>query len=246
MFREAVAADETKSEAERRHHQTAALYFSIATIEAFLNRRMRDALSMSKSEEEILETLRNTRLMNKVRKWPSDLIGKSLTVETSRVEALSEFNELRASLTHPKTKGHDVYGVLEKVKPMEIVDTVAEYIVRFHESEGTRYPYWIFGWNYLNPEREGHEILVLNDQQFVFSLRTLGMRIPGGYGWEEDWKNRFMKTFDGYIQIRDLLSARKACEPRFSDFPCQPKLCARWWMPQHHSTCGAVGITPPK
>jgi len=240
MFRESVAAAEARSEVERRHHMTAGLYFGIAALEAFLNQKKRNFLAPQKPGEALLKELRYTSLMDKVRKWPSEIFGKPFQLAPAMDAQIEYFNDLRASLTHAKTRGHDVYQTLESLTPANLVDVIAEYVVRYHEAEGTRYPYWVFGWNYLNPEDQGHEIILLNDQQFLFSLRTFGVQVQGGYGWEERWKNQALGTHADYVQIRDLLRARSECEPKFSDFPFQPKLCRRWWTQEHQRTCGAL------
>jgi hypothetical protein len=240
MYREAVSATEAMSEVERRHHKTAALYFGIAALEAFLNQKMRAFLTSSKTEPELLKVLRYAKFTDKVRKWPTEILGTGLALPPSTTQRIEDFNDIRAGLTHAKTRGYDVYEMLEALQPDDVVHSIAEYMVRFHEAESTKYPYWVFGWNYLNPEGAGHEIIVLNDQQFAFSLRTFGVQIGGGYGWEEEWKNRFFKTYDGYIHIRDLLRSRAECEPKYTAFPRQPKLCRRWWTAEHHKTCGAL------
>lgn len=103
-----------------------------------------------------------------------------------------------------------------------------------------RFPYWVFGWNYLNPGSSAHEIIVLGDQPFCFSIRTFGVHIPGGSGWAKNWKDQNLPTYEGYISIRDLLRNRSNCEPKFVQFPLQPKLCRRWWAPEHHTSCGAI------
>lgn len=240
MYRESVSASEAKSEVERRHHLTAALYFGVAALEAFLNQKMRAFLSLSLPETEVMKELRNTRLLNKVDEWPERVTGKPLPLNHVTYARIKDFNNVRADLTHAKTRGHDEYTRLETIDPQDVVDTIAEYFVRFHQTQGSRFPYWIFGWNYLNPGSTAHEIIVLNDQQFCFSLRTFGVYIPSGYGWEEQWKDQNLSTYEGYISIRNLLRCRTDCEPKYVRFPLQPKLCRRWWTPEHHASCGAI------
>ncbi len=244
MVRETSDAANAESEVERRHHMTSALYFGIAALEAFLNQKFRAFFIQKQSEEEVMKALRYTSLMDKVKKWPKQLHSSEMAITPAVHDTIAEFNDLRASLTHAKTRGHDVYATLEQANPELVLDTIAQFIVRFHEADQSRYPYWIFGWNYLNPNPTGYEIILLNDQQFVCSLSSLGVRIPSGHGWEEDWKNKTMKSFNGYIQIRDHLQSVKHCEPKHTEFPLQPKLCQRWWAKEHHRSCGAVLRAP--
>jgi hypothetical protein len=238
LYREANSASDAKTEVERRHHLTAALYFGVAALEAFLNRKMRERQT-SKPEKEVMKLLRYTNLLDKVEKWPAELIAKPMLLNDSTKELIKDFNDVRGNLTHSKTSGHDIYGKLQTVDPTTVVDTIAEYIVRFHEAAEDRFPYWVFGWNYLNPGIGGYDILPLNDQQFCFSLRALGLS-TGGFGLEETWKNTSLGTYEGYIRIRNFLLSQTNCEPKFERFPLQPKLCRRWWKPEHHVTCGAV------
>jgi hypothetical protein len=94
----------------------------IAAPEAFLNGKMRAHLAQAgKSETEIFEMLRPGGIKKKVKKWPDDLLTAPFTISL---------------------------GTLD---PESVIGAVAEYIVRFHEAQGTRFPYWLFGWNYLNP-----------------------------------------------------------------------------------------------
>jgi len=221
---------------ERSHHLTASLYFGIAALEAFLNRKMRDRLKETKSEEEIFDTLRKGKILSKIKKWPEELLGKAITVEPETIALLSDFNDIRGDLTHPKTLGHDIYARLDTVEPMIVGNSVAEYIVKFHEVEGTRYPYWIFGWNYLNPRPNSYEIFLINDQQFCFSLQALGFQVPAA----EAWKDKFLRTFEGYVAIRQVLDKLEYCEPKFDRFPFKPVLCRRWWLFEHQRSCGHV------
>jgi hypothetical protein len=240
MYRESIAAEEARSEVERRHHMTAGLYFGMASLEAFLNQKKRNFLAPRKPEDALLRALRYTSLMDKVRKWPSEIIGKPVQLAPAIDAQIENFNDLRASVTHAKTPGQEVYRTLESLTPTNLVDVITEYVVRYHEAEGTRYPYWVFGWNYLNPDNQGHEIILLNDQQFFSSLRAFGVQSQGGFALDERWKNQVLGTHTGYLQIRDLLRARSKCEPKSSEFPFQPKLCRRWWTHDHQTTCGAL------
>jgi hypothetical protein len=196
LFREATTAQEAKTGMERSHHLTASLYFGIATLEAFLNQKMRVHLRPTKSEQEIFDVLRRGRIMSKVKKWPAELVGKPLNLEPATLDLITVFNDVRADLTHSKTPGHDIYARLETVDPISVICTIAEYIARFHEAEGTTYPYWLFGWNYLNPRPDSYEIFLINEQQFCFSLQALGFRIPAAaWAQAQRWQSQYLGYF---------------------------------------------------
>ena len=241
LFREATTAREVKTEMERSHHLTASLYFGIAALEAFLNSKMRAQLKPTKTEEEIFTVLYEGQILDKLKKWPKELLGKSLNFKDDTLALLTDFNSIRGNLIHPKTSGHDIYARLEAIDPDSVVNAVAEYMVKYHETEGTHYPYWIFGWNYLNPRPNSYEIFIVNDQQFSFSLQAIGFKIPVAVHWEaEAWRNRHLGTFEGYVAIREALSKLDCCEPKFDRFPFKPVLCRRWWTSEHHRSCGHV------
>ena len=104
-----------------------------------------------------------------------------------------------------------------------------------------RYPYWIFGWNYLNPRRESHEIMLINEQQFCHSLAAIGFDVPAfDFARAAVWQDRYLTSLEGYRTIRDALDGAEGCEPKIDRFPYQPKLCRRWWAAEHQQTCGRV------
>jgi hypothetical protein len=244
LFREATTACEARSEIEKFHHLTASLYFGIATLEAFLNQKMRAHLSASKSGEDIFNILRKSPkggFKSKIEKWPTDILGKSLTIDYKTLELIRLFNDIRGDLTHPKTRGLDIYERLEGIDGRSVIDSIAEYIVRFHEVQKTVFPYWLFGWNYLNPRQEIHEIIIGNEQQFAFSLVAVGFQIPAAaYPQAEEWRKHNMTTFDGYLEIKQALGSLDYCEPKNDLFPFKPILCRLWWTTEHHLSCGRV------
>jgi len=193
------------------------------------------------SEGEILAVLRKSTIIDKLKKWPTKLIGKPLKLSEGTIDLLTVFNDVRGNLTHPKTEGRDLYEQLEGIDPGSVEDAVAEFMVRYHEAENTRYPYWIFGWNYLNPRPDSYEIFIINDQQFTFSLQAIGFQVPAGsYGASEAWLNKYLGTYEGYKLILNELNKLDRCEPKFDRFPFKPVLCRRWWKPEHQQSCGHV------
>jgi hypothetical protein len=168
-------------------------------------------------------------------------LSKPLNLEESTLDLITDINDIRGDLTHPKTSGHDIYAKLDTIDPDVVVAAVAEYVVKYHEALGTRYPYWVFGWNYLNPRPNSHEIFVINEQQFCFSLQAIGLDVPAATHWEaEAWRDCYLKTYEGYKSIRDDLAKHERCEPKFDRFPYKPILCRRWWTIEHHQSCGHV------
>ncbi|WP_232427904.1 hypothetical protein [Burkholderia ubonensis] len=225
LFREAATAREATTGMERAHHLTASLYFGIAALEAFLNEKMRAHMKAAHSEEEIFNKLRKGQILAKIKKWPTELLGKPLLLGATTLELITDINDIRGDLTHPKTSGHDIYAKLETIDPDAVVAAVSEYVVKYHEATGTRYPYWIFGWNYLNPRQNFHEIFIINDQQFCFSLQAIGLEVPAASYWDaEAWRDCHLKTFEGYKAIRDALAKLERCEPKFDRFPFKPIL----------------------
>jgi len=241
LVREAETAIAAKTGMELSHHLMASLYFGIAALEAFLNEKMRESLRSQKSEEEIFDVLRKGPIIGKLKKWPEQILGAALPLNNGVMELLVDFNEIRGDLTHPKTHGHDIYRRLETIDSAKVVAAVAEYIVKYHEAAKTRYPYWVFGWNYLNPRPDSYEIFVINDQQFLFSLQTLGFQVPAADHFAaEAWKDRYLSTFDGYLTVKAALDRLSCCEPKLSRFPHRPVLCRYWWVKEHQRTCGNV------
>jgi hypothetical protein len=241
LYREVVAAQEAPNEIGKFHHLTSSLYFGIASLEAFINQKMRMHLAKSADEEQIFKVLREGRIMDKLRKWPKEILSETPAVSAEAMAMLRLFNEIRGDLTHPKKDGHDIYRRLETVDPDSVLIAVAEYIVRFYEVDGEVFPYWLFGWNYLNPRPDTHEIIVINNQQFLHSLLTMGFRVPA---WEagaaDQWKEKNMSSFAGYLEIKQAIESIGHCEPKNDRFPYQPKLCRRWWTEEHHRSCGHV------
>jgi hypothetical protein len=255
MVREATAAADARTGFERAHHLTAALYFGVASLEAFINQKTRSFLEPTHSTEAILDIVRNgslraprkdRTLISKLKKWPAVIVRAEPMLRPATWERIVEFNSLRSDLTHIKTTGHDVYSLLDTVTPDTVIDTVAEYIAQYHAAEGTRFPYWLWGWNYLNPKMHGYEIMQINAQQFVFSMQALGYDVPAAMvEHNEGWQRQYMSDMAGYASVAAALRSLEQCQQRHPRFPLQPVLCRRWWLPDHQTTCGARGPLEP-
>lgn len=233
---------EAKTGMEASHHLTATLYFGVSALEAFLNQRMRAHLKEA-SEEEIFDRLRKPTFRTKIKKWPIEILGQSVELRPKTLENLLHYNDVRGALTHPKFADRRDYEPLELLEPMEVVDSVAEYISQFLLSAGEPFHYWLWGWNYLCPSQEGHQIALL-PSQIVFSMRALGFargQNPPFYADVNDaWQSVHMRGYAAYANVARFLDGLEYCEPKDPRFPYQPKLCRRWWDSDHHAACGHV------
>ncbi len=206
LYREVAAARKSPNEIGKFHHLTAALYFGIATIEAFLNQQMRTHLATHAPEQVIFETLRHTGFLKKLENWPTEILGADPAVAPSTLDLIRLFNEIRGNLTHPKTSGHDIYQDLEAIDPDTVTVAVAEYCVRFLEARGEVIPYWFLGWNYFNPRSDSHEIWLVTNQQFSHSMLNMGFRLPAfEAGPAEAWRDQNMGSFSGYLTLKHAL-----------------------------------------
>lgn len=250
MVREASDAQSARTGFERSHHMTAALYFGVAALEAFINEHTRAYLRGERTDEEIFDILRygklrggkkNDNLLTKLIDWPTVLTGHSVTMREASAGIIDRFILIRGDLTHAKTDGMDLYRAVDAMAPADIVDVVAEYIAQFHRAKGSQFPYWLWGWNYLNPRSTHYEIMLVNAQQFVHSMAMLGAPVASfDPAASRRWQVEQMSDYAGYRRIGDALNALDRCEPKDSAFIYQPKLCRRWWTAEHQVTCGCV------
>lgn len=243
MYREAVCARDASSGMEISHHRMAALYFGIATIECFLNREMtRHQLHLGKEHGEIRKLLLGNRdFMKKVKAWPKEITGRDLSLRPNTLESIKAINGLRGNLTHLKNYWPDTFDELGRTDPMAVVELVAEYIIAFHHAKGELFPYWVWGWNYLCPNREGYQISLLPYTQFFHSLSSLGYKPQlHPFRLSTDHGQEFLSSFDGYQKVAKFLRSCDQCEPKWDVAPHQPKLCRRWWEPAHQKSCGAA------
>jgi hypothetical protein len=243
MYREARTAGEVKTGMEASHHLTATLYFGISALEAFLNQRMRVHL-VGRPEGEIFQIVRKPTFVTKIKKWPKEILGAAVSLRPETLGKLIHYNDVRGALTHPKHADHRDYEPLEVLDPMDVVDSVAEYISQFLFAAGEPFHYWLWGWNYLSPSKDGHQIALLPESQVVFSMNSLGFPRASGFPMEANandaWRSTHMRGYCGYLKVARYLDRVNRCEPKDRRFPFQPKLCRRWWDPDHHGACGHV------
>jgi hypothetical protein len=242
MYREAICAQEASTGMEISHHRMAALYFGIATLECFLNREMtRHKLHLGKEHDEIHDLLSRPYFKEKIKTWPKEITGQELMLRPNTLKSILAINQLRGNLTHLKNYWPDTIDHLGRTNPMDVVELVAEYVIAFHHAKGELFPYWVWGWNYLCPNRDGYQISLLPHTQFFHSLNSLGYkpqlqpcRLSSEYGQE------LLSNFDSYRKVAKFLRSRDQCEPKWDVAPHQPKLCRRWWEPAHQKSCGAA------
>lgn len=241
MYREAVCARDASSGMEIAHHRVAALYFGIATIECFLNREMtRHQLRLGKDHQEIRNLLfRGRDFKKKIKAWPKEITDRDLSLRSNTLESIEAINDLRGNLTHLKNYWPDTFDELGRIKSMDVVELVAEYIIAFHHAKGELFPYWVWGWNYLCPNKDGYQISLLPYTQFFHSLSSLGYNFPSPR-LSDACEQEVLTNFDGYQKIAQFLRSRDQCEPKWDVAPHQPKLCRRWWEPAHQKSCGAA------
>jgi hypothetical protein len=237
LVREAKTAENARTAMEKSHHTAASLYFGIAALEAFANYKLRKKLEETNvPEAEILKKLRRgyQSIVEKLTKCSFEVLGKDLTLSEKAASVISGYNAIRGEITHVKIHGRSIYQQLDKVEPLTLLDSVAEYFVRFHELEGSPYPYWIFGWNYLNPRPNSYEIILQHNDQFCYSLQALGFKVLVSPYCEPEFL-----SFQRYQFLKQGLSAIRNCEPKWI-FPFKPILCQRWWTREHQVSCGHV------
>lgn len=231
LVRETASASDEGVRFLRYHHETSALYYAVSFVEAFLNRKMREVMTkQGKPEQEIYDALRDGSggFAKKLKKWPSEICGKPITVSDPLQKVLIEANELRSDLTHVKTQGHDIYADLESVNLPDIVTGVAEYAIVITDGLGEQFPYWLFGWNFFNPNDNSPWLLSSGD--FHMAMDSLGLKgISPEYHSQQKWLNENLRTVAGYRKLKAVLDAGPDCSPFWPRFPLRPLLCKRWW-----------------
>lgn len=242
MTREIAEAKEARSDIHKQHHLRAALYFGVGSIEAFLNEQMRAKLHREGApEEQIFATLRKTRWLEKLKRWPAELSGISTAVADQLIEKVQDLSDLRGEVTHPKAKDHSIYLELDRIMltPDTIRLIVAEYIVRTLAACGRPYPFYLHGRVFIGMNGSAHwPIVDTHNQQFMMALRHIGFNVPHVIVDEmESWERACMSSWEGFQEGEKAL-ASAPCQPRDPMFPIMPRLCQRWWDDAHVEKCG--------
>lgn len=117
---------------------------------------------------------------------------------------------------HLKNYWPGTFQELGRTDPMQFVDLVAEYIIALYQAKGELFPYWVWGWNYLCPNRDGHHFALLPYTQLFHSLRSLGYKFQrqAAYGGRER-EQETLTNFDGYQKVAAFLRSCDRCEPKW-------------------------------
>ncbi len=240
MFQECKEAMLAGNDFIKYHHIRACLYFGIGAIEAFLNERMRQKLKSGKTEEDdIFKKLRSTRFNIKLSIWPSEISGRKVVVPKDLMVLINVYSDLRGEVTHPKRKDHSIYKDLDNVNIDKMPSVVAEYIVSTLTACDETFPYWLLGWNYIGMGRDEGIPVLINNQQFLYSLGAFGFRVPTPIADEmKSWEQKNMSTVDGFRALQKALKSLNHCEFKVARFPHKPRLCRKWWDEKHITKCG--------
>src|SRR5664279_3206648 len=176
----------------RRHHTKAALYSAIGSIESFLNITKHAHLKAQGMQDDVIrEDIRKPTFAQKVKKWPAELAGCKIATPDAALASIFAWQKLRDEVTHPKVD-HSLYDQLAAVELEAMRPIVAEFVVRVLEQRRELYPYWLLGWNFTNGP-EHNEPRLINNQQFLFALSSLGFTIPVPASAQmEQWEDRYM------------------------------------------------------
>lgn len=230
MFQEMSFANQATNDITRYHHLSACLLFGGCAIESFSNASMRKHLKASEEpENKILKCLRYTTLREKIESWPSKIYG--ITLESSDIEVLFSFLDLRNEVTHRKRIDHSLYKELDETNPIHFVETIQKIFVLFYQGEGDSFPYWLLGWNFVGMNGDYTYPCLINNQQFKHALNHLGFRVPAfEYDSARIWEEKNMRGLDAFQKLKkDFYLKSPDIEPKSESFPMAPRLCKRWW-----------------
>ena len=230
MFQEMSFANEASNEIARYHHLRACLLFGGCTIESFSNANMRSHLKATDlSEDKILRRLWYTALREKIESWSAEICG--MTLEDEDVDVLLSFLDLRNEVTHRKRMDHSLYKELDETNPLRFVEAIQKTFVLVYQGQGSPFPYWLLGWNFVGMSGDNTHPCIINNQQFQHALNHMGFTVPA---WEYDaaraWEEKNMSGIDAFLRLKEGYYSRAPdIEPKSKRFPMAPRLCKRWW-----------------
>lgn len=230
MFQEAVQSRTVRNDISRYHHLSAALLFGGCTLEAFLNSNMRThAEGSSAKDEVIIKRLRYTSLGEKLKKWPSELVGSDIPL--SYVKTITDFLDLRNEVTHRRRKDHSLYLELDEANIQTFVSAVQVAMVSMYAGLKKPFPYWLLGWNYVGFNGDISAPCLLNNQQFRHSLVRFGFDVPAwNYAAAKRWEQTYMTSTSGFSTLQAQVYEKcSVIEPISQRAPHVPRLCKRWW-----------------
>lgn len=230
MYQEMAFSDTATNAIDRYHHLSACLLFGGCAIESFLNSSMRAYLKKKEeSEDNVIKLLRYTALRKKLESWPFEICG--VTIDKQDFDILWGFLDLRNEVTHRKRKDHSLYKELDEASPVNFVEAVQRTFVQFYYGQGTSFPYWLLGWNFVGMNSDYTHPCLINNQQFKHALNNMGFRVPASdYGAANAWEEENMKGIEAFCNLkRDYYFKAPNIEPKSKMFPRAPRLCKRWW-----------------
>ncbi|MCD9496610.1 hypothetical protein [Photobacterium carnosum] len=247
MYREATESDRAPHEESMLHHVTSAVYFSIACIEAYLNQlKIEEMRGKGEKEEDILRLIKNSKFAQKLQNWPKEAVGSevSLKYPIGVMKHINMFYDVRCGLIHPKLTLSEEYEELKVLTGSTIIEVTASFLAEVWSKKDIPFPYWLLGWNYVNPREHSQEILMLPNNQFLYSLNALDILVPIGLSRSEQWIHNNMKGAKCWKLLHKAMQKKEYCEkqvlPVNGDlfFSMKPRLCKEWWVSKHIEVCG--------
>lgn len=247
MYREATESDRAPHEESMLHHVTSAVYFSIACIEAFLNHLKTEELRESHTEDsEILHLIKTANFCQKLQNWPKDAIGSdsSLKYSPGVMNHINLFYKVRCGLIHPKLTQTDEYETLEALTGSKIIEVTASFLSEVWLKKDKPFPYWLLGWNFVNPRSNSQEIIKLPNEQFLYSLCALDIPVPVISPRSDKWIQTNMKGSKCWKELHKTMKNKTYCEKQVMPvngdnfFSLKPRLCKDWWVSKHVEVCG--------
>ena len=228
---ESSAATRASNPIEKYHHLRAALLFGMASLEAFLNQEMRKKMIAEGRQDNTIAKQLKTFLGNKTGKWPQIISSKELAVDTNLERLVREYNDLRGETAHPQRREHSFYKALDDMAPDHLRSSVAHYMISITQALNRPFYYWLLGWNFVGFNFDEAAPCLLDNQQFLHSLRNGGLQVPAWeYSESQKWERENMVTLENFERMIKLMDTLPFdIEPRQERFPQRPRLCKRWW-----------------
>ena len=140
-------------------------------------------------------------------------------------------NDLRGETAHPQRRDHSFYKALYDMTPDHLRSSVAHYMISITQVLNRPFHYWLLGWNFVGFNFDEAAPCLLDNQQFLHSLRNCGLQVPAwGYSESQKWERENMVTLENFERMIKLMDTLPFdIEPRQERFPQRPRLCKRWW-----------------
>lgn len=161
----------------KRLFKRSSIFCGIASVEASLNFLFS---SSSKSKEAGLsfDSPKNRSIHKKIEivsSW-----SKELEIERLWKIDFSDFVDIRNETAHPKRRDHGVQDFIDEVDLSIFIRSMKLLTAKLFLAADVEYPYWVHGWNYMNPIHSS-KITLINNTNFLCSLAALGFSFRAGY-----------------------------------------------------------------